>query len=112
DFLGALAAEAKFGMHVEAECRLPAAHVAGLVELDRFIGVLQYAGRIDPVGVVQSFLDGPHAAVEYPQISLGYRKREPQLVSDQADDRREIARAFSHRIGDQRPEAYIIAANR
>jgi hypothetical protein len=36
DLPGALAAVAKPWMHIEPERRLPAAHIAGLVELDRY----------------------------------------------------------------------------
>jgi hypothetical protein len=111
-FLGALAAEAQLGMHVEAERRLRAAHVAGLVELDRLVGVLQHPRRIDPEAFVQRVLDGLHAAVEHAQVRLGDRRREPQLVADQADDRGKIARTVRHRIGDQRPEADVVAADR
>src|SRR5262249_32252815 len=77
DLLGALTAVAELRMHVEAERRLRATYIAGLIELNRFIGVLQHTGRIDPEGVTESFLHRPHAAVEHAQISLRYRRGEP-----------------------------------
>ena len=40
-------------MHVHAERRLRAAVAAGLVELDRLVGVLQHALRLDAEAVVQ-----------------------------------------------------------
>ena len=112
DLLGAFAGVAELLMHVEAECRQRAADIAGFVELDRLIGVLQHVGGIDAEAVAQSFLDGLHAVIEHAQVTRRDSRRKPQLVADQPDDRGDVARALGHGIGDERTETHVIAADR
>src|SRR6185437_6103893 len=110
--LAALPVVAEFRKYIEAERRLRAANVSGLVELYRLVGVLEHPRGLDPKAVVERLFYRLDAAVEHAQIRFRHRRRVADLVTDQTDDRRDVGRGAGDCIGDERAEADVIAADR
>ena len=65
-----------------------------------------------PKPSLQRVLDRLHALVEHLEIDARHLRAEADRAADQSRDRREIARALGHGIGDEPAEADIVAADR
>ena len=94
------------------ERRLRAAELAGLVILDRLVGGLQHARRLDAEALVQRVLERLHALVEHVEIDARHLRAEADRGADPGRDRREVGGALGHGIGDKAAEADVVAADR
>src|SRR6267154_1482917 len=112
DFAQARLVDLERWMDVHAERRLRAAIAAGLVVLDRLVGVLQHAAGLDTEALDQRVAHRLDAAIEVAEIGARYVGSEANLAADQTRDRGQVARAVGRGVERERAEADVIAADR